>query len=301
MLHEQMPGRSIGVLVRANDMVAELIYRLRESGINASEEGGNPLTDSASVLTVLAAFTLADHPGDGVARFHLAGSPLGKVLGLEPETTGNRSDNSSHANLVARQLREEISVNGYGPTAERLARELTPYCTERELWRLQQLVQEAFHYDRLTPNAQTRLRPQRFVDYIDDEFKAADASSAQIRVMTIHQSKGLEFDLVVFPVWESRNGWFVGSDSVIVGRPSPVDRIDLVCRMANRKIRTMLPDEFQDAYNENRGREVFDNMCVLYVALTRAIHATHVVLSFGAKRKIRLRRDSAFNSDTRTE
>lgn len=284
-LHRKMPDRSIGVLVRANELVAQLIYMLREADINASEEGGNPLTDSASVLTVLAALTLADHPGDGVARFHLAGSPLAEDLGLDVETAAQRSENQARAHSVSQQLREEISVSGYGPTVERLARVLTPHCTRRELWRLQQLVQEAFHYDRLTSSVHTRLRPQRFVDYIRDEFKASDASAAQIRVMTIHQAKGLEFDVVVLPVWESRNGWFVGRDSVIVGRPSPVERIDLVCRMASQNHRALLPEEFQRAYDETRRREVFDNMCVLYVALTRAIHANHIVLPFNAKKE----------------
>ena len=284
-LHQQMPDKSIGVLVRANDLVAELIYMLREAGINASEEGGNPLVDSAAVLTVLAAFTLADHPGDGVARFHLAGSPLAESLGLNAETLEAKVDNQTNANQVSQRLREEISAAGYGALAERLARILTPMCTERELWRLQQLVQEAYHYDRQTTTSETRLRPQQFVDYIHDEFKATDVSAAQIRVMTIHQSKGLEFDVVVLPVWESRSGWFVGREPVIVGRPSPVEPIDLVCRMANQRLRAMLPSEFQAAYDETRGREVFDNMCVLYVALTRAIHATHVVLPFGAKKE----------------
>ena len=284
-LHGQMPDKSIGILVRSNDMVAQLIYMLREAGINASEEGGNPLTDSASVLTVLAAFTLADHPGDGVARFHLAGSPLADALGLNPETAESRSENAANANSVSQQLRQEISVSGYGPTTERLARILTPHCTERELWRLQQLVQEAFHYDRQNQAAEIRLRPHQFVEHINDEFKASDVSAAQIRVMTIHQSKGLEFDIVVLPVWESRNGWFVSTDPVIVGRPSPVENIDLVCRMTNKNLRPMLPPEFQQAHDETRSREVFDNMCVLYVALTRAIHATHVVLPFNAKKE----------------
>src|SRR5262249_10930770 len=38
--------RSIGVLVRKNAAVARLIYELRTRGVFASEEGGNPLTDS---------------------------------------------------------------------------------------------------------------------------------------------------------------------------------------------------------------------------------------------------------------
>ena len=67
--------------MRKNDSVARLIYELRQLDVPASEEGGNPLTDSAAVNVVLSALRLADHPGDTVARFHLANSPLGPALG----------------------------------------------------------------------------------------------------------------------------------------------------------------------------------------------------------------------------
>ena len=70
------PGQSVGVLVRRNKTVAQLIYELRQLRVPASEEGGNPLTDSPAVQVVLSLLKLADHPGDTVARFHVAQSPL---------------------------------------------------------------------------------------------------------------------------------------------------------------------------------------------------------------------------------
>ena len=52
-LHEQTPELGIGVLVRRNKAVARLIFELRLRGIDASEEGGNPLTDSPAVQVIL--------------------------------------------------------------------------------------------------------------------------------------------------------------------------------------------------------------------------------------------------------
>ena len=49
----RLPSCRVGVLVRTNKTVGRLIYELRRRGVEASEEGGNPLTDSAAVLTVL--------------------------------------------------------------------------------------------------------------------------------------------------------------------------------------------------------------------------------------------------------
>ena len=282
-LHEQMPDRSIGVLVRKNETIGELIYQLRDAGIPASEEGGNPLTDSAAVEIILSLITLADHPGDGIARFQLSHSPLAEPLGLAPETKQNQKENLAAADAASESLRAELLVNGLGFTVEKYARMISPSCTPRELSRLQQLVQEAFNFGGSQDETRIQLRPLHFVNHIRNEFKASDESSAQVRVMTIHQSKGLEFDIVVLPMPYENNAWFSRQSDVIVGREDATSPINLVCRLANENVRNLLPVEFRDAFDETRRREVRDNLCVLYVAMTRAIHATHVVMSYGCK------------------
>ena len=67
------------------------------------------LTDSAAVRIVLSALTLADHPGDTAARFHLVHSPLGKHLGL----ADHRDDGSSWQ--VAANLRQMLLADGNYP------------------------------------------------------------------------------------------------------------------------------------------------------------------------------------------
>ena len=282
-LHEAMPDRSIGVLVRKNQTIGELIFMLRGAGISASEEGGNPLTDSAAVEILLSLMTLADHPGDGVARYHLSHSPLAETLGLEPETKQNQWENVSAAGEAAEELRAELLSHGLGFTTERYARQLAETCTKRELSRLQQLVQEAFNFERAQDQPRMRLRVENFVKHIRHEFRASDESSAQVRVMTIHQSKGLEFDVVVLPMLFEERGWFGSNSEVIVGRDHPTSPINLVSRLVNSDVRNLLPENFRLAFDENRRRVARDNLCVLYVAMTRAIHATHVVMSYGCK------------------
>ena len=128
-----------------------------------------------------------------------------------------------------------------------------------------------------------RLRVENFVKHIRHEFRASDESSAQVRVMTIHQSKGLEFDVVVLPMLFEERGWFGANSEVIVGRDHPTSPINLVSRLVNSDVRNLLPENFRLAFDENRRRVARDNLCVLYVAMTRAIHATHVVMSYGCK------------------
>ena len=137
-LSEAIPEhQTIGVLVRTNDEVGELIFRLQQAGIAASEEGGNAITDSAAVEIILSAICLADHPSDDLARFHVSHSPLADEFGLKPEDDVTQSENKLAVARGAADMRARLVRNGYGPTVEALARKLTPTCTRRELIRLQ--------------------------------------------------------------------------------------------------------------------------------------------------------------------
>ena len=275
------PEHSVGVLVRTNEEVGELIFRLQQEGIPASEEGGNAITDSAAVEYILSAISLADHPGDDIARFHVSHSALAESLGLVPENTKTQSINRRAASQGAADLRRRLIQDGYGPTVEVLAKILAPHCTGRELLRLQHLVRIA--YATVSDSNRWELRPRHFVEYIRREIKVADQSGAQVRVMTIHKSKGLEFDSVVLPMKYVTNGWFGISHPVVVGRDAPTDPIDTACRFVGEPFRNLLPENFQQIFANDRQRLVREALCVLYVALTRAVHSTHVVASYSAK------------------
>ena len=51
-IHRDHPDASIGVLTRNNKGVAQMIYLLDQLGLDVSQEGGNPLTDSIAVELV---------------------------------------------------------------------------------------------------------------------------------------------------------------------------------------------------------------------------------------------------------
>ncbi len=263
-LVDQAPGRSIGVLMRRNDGVARLIYELRKLDVPASEEGGNPLTDSAAVNVVLSLLRIADHPGDTVSRFHVAHSPLGATAGLEDY----RDD--AAARRVSLQVRQALVQHGYGATIQGWTRALAPHCSRRELSRLEQLVDKAYDF-----NATATLRADEFVAFVEST-KVADPIPADVRVMTIHQAKGLQFDIVVLP---ELDGDIVGQpDLVVTHRDDCTLPVDCVCRYASADIQQLLPASFQRMFEDATDRAVTESLCVLYVALTRAIHGLYALI-----------------------
>ena len=64
-LSQDIPSASIGVLVRTNAAVARMIYELRRRNVDASEEGGNPLTDSPARPVA----DVASDPGRSSGRY----------------------------------------------------------------------------------------------------------------------------------------------------------------------------------------------------------------------------------------
>lgn len=264
-LHRQDPRASIGVLVRTNKVVSYLIAALRQLKIPASGEGGTPLTDTAPVNALLALFKMADHPGDRLARYHVAQSPVGEVVEYTTHQAG------AEANRLARRIRGRLMRDGYGATLDGWIRGLEPACDERERARLLQLVELGFLWD-----GQRTLRPGDFVRFVEGQ-RVEDPSGASIRVMTVHQSKGLQFDVVVLPQLNPSLEKGGAQDPVVPLRDRTSGRVVRVYPATDQGTRALFP-ELQKAHAQERGRRLRDELSILYVAMTRARYALHMVV-----------------------
>lgn len=264
-LHRGAPGAEIGVLVRRNKTVARLIHELRARGVEASEEGGTSVDDAAPVAAILALLRLADHPGDRIARYHVASSPLGPAVGY----TDHRDDPGGRA--LAARVRRRLLGDGYGPTLSDWAEEVGPAVSASELRRLEQLVELGFRWE-----GRATLRPGDFVRFVVSE-TVEDPLSTPVRVMTVHQAKGLEFDVVVLPELD---------DSIRTGRvetalPERDPDTGLVRRVfpaVESRFRPLFP-EMETALAQDRRASVRDELSWLYVGITRARHGLHLLMS----------------------
>jgi ATP-dependent exoDNAse (exonuclease V) beta subunit len=284
-LRAQAPGRTIGVLTRKNSTVARIMLELRDLGIRASEEGGNPLTDSAAVAAVVSLLRLADHPGDRIARYHVARTPLGEVVGLVDHDDRGAAERAAHG------LRRRLLEDGYGRTLDALARRIAGACDARDRRRLGQLAELGFRYD-----ARAALRTTDFVSLVESE-RVEDPTAADVRVMTVHQSKGLEFDIVVLPELDVTLSGRGGGSSLSY-RPHPAGRATRAFPYVGEATRALFPDlpQLHAAAEQAAAARWRDGLSGLYVALTRARHALHILVKPDLNGKNELKESSACTS-----
>lgn len=264
-LAAQAPEATIGVLTRKNATVGRLIFELHHRRLDASEEGGNPLTDSAAVQLVLSLLTLADHPGHTIARYHVASSPLGPAWNYLDHTDLARTQD------LALSIRQRLLEAGYGGLVHQLLSQLGPACDRREERRLIQLAGLADEFDTLFPS----LRPSEFVAYVEQQ-RREEPTNARIRVMNVHQSKGLEFDIVVLP---QLDGNLLTPPRYVTRSAAPGEAPDLVALYRNETHFQTLGGSLLEAREQTLNRILQEQLCLLYVAMTRAIRSLHMIIS----------------------
>ena len=271
-LHQKTPSAEIGVLMRTNKGVARIVHQLTSLGIPASEEGGTPPTDSAVVLAMMSLLHLASHPGCMVSRYHVALSPLGPLFDL------THWQDAAAAHRTSLAVRNQLLDVGYGDMLQWLADEMQAHCSARDQVRLQQIVAEGRRFDQMPS-----LNPADFVVLLENA-RFSRSASAPVRVMTVHQSKGLEFDVVVAP---ELNVSLMHSPDLATGRQTATAPLDDICIWLDKDLRYLLPERVQRAFQQTIADGVRGSLCLLYVTLTRAIHALHILVPADTKKKTR--------------
>jgi ATP-dependent exoDNAse (exonuclease V) beta subunit len=262
---EESRDASVGILMRERKHIPGLIHALRRKGIDASGEGGNPLTDSEAVLAFLSLLHLADHPADKAAAFHVASSRFGAYVELAKDAGRERRRE------LARAIRTRLATEGLGAVCAGYALQVAgdPLWSAWDQARFAQLSELAFAFEE-----SAGLRPSNFVDHVRSE-RVESPGGARVRVMTIHGAKGLEFDAVILP--ELHKDLVGQRSSLLVDRPQPDGPITTVSVSPNKALLAAEP-ELRMIYDGTTARMFEEGLSTLYVAMTRAARRLDLIV-----------------------
>jgi ATP-dependent exoDNAse (exonuclease V) beta subunit len=251
-------GLECAILVRTRDELARYVALLKGEGIPVAAEGKiNPClaTNLGVVLLSLAKFVAC--PLDVISRGHLVASPLGSLLGTDDDAlrlpllsaAAGQGFAATFRDLVARAAREEnIAVQD-----------------------AEDFLAAAADYDASRSDAGDW---RSFINFIEHRALEESEAPGAIRVMTIHNSKGLGVDMVILPELGGKAMTeFRDSSGVVLHRDAGGD---VRWGMAlPRKEFCEADPVLREAREEMRGRQSYEALCVLYVAMTRAKHALY--------------------------
>lgn len=262
---------SCGILVRSKADGIELKEALVEREPAMKEqviwEGDESIGSDRLVTALLALLVYLQHPGDRLSREVVAMSqPVRHLLPSGPE--------------ALQRLAARLHHNGFQPV-------LREWLQQLELKSLVWNEPEIERYDyRSNGNVETLLtaaaafdgsgQPPDSLDFRDfvSRYKISDtALGNKIRIMTIHNSKGLGFDVVFYPMVNGRH------DNL---RSVPLDGFAAAADgrwllYQPREEGGTVP-EIRRALERRHADESFEDLCVMYVAMTRAKYGMYVLL-----------------------
>ncbi|MFH1530991.1 MAG: UvrD-helicase domain-containing protein [Pseudomonadota bacterium] len=263
-------GLSVAVLVRNNAPGKAIADHLRAAGLPAVWEGDAPVADNSLVTSILSLARVADHPGDVLAWEHLRMGPLWP--GIEADTGGDRS-------VLVTRLLDRIHAGGF----EALVREWTKrWARSAPLDPFLAARAEALATAAREVDGAGETRCLEFIDFVRERATRDLPVRGAITVLTMHRSKGLQWDHVILPDLQASRGSGGGPD-LLVDRAGDLERTPrwvlsrpprAVCGADPELLRHL---EAADA------EEWYEQLCLLYVAMTRAKRGLDVVLTAPSK------------------
>ncbi len=251
-------GLSCAALKRDNRSVVALASLLQAEGIPVSVEGkSNPCVDNPLGSAVVAAFRWLASPGDELAGVMLAGSVLGQTL-LEEGRQAFRE----------RSMRE-IAAAGFADTIRgwlgRIDLIDEPFLASRAV----DLLEAAAEFDADRGSADGI---HAFLDFLDGWRVQEAESSNVVRVMTVHQAKGLTFDMTVVSGLDALSRDRL-SGTLALGGDDPKTWGLL---MPKREI-AEADEVLREAREAATAEAFYGSLCTLYVAITRPSYGLYVV------------------------
>ena len=287
----------IAILVRSKSNIQDIVNALLQSfgnEINIVSDEAFRLDASLSVNIIVIAMHLLTHPDDVLTRGKLVKLYNQEVLKKPLTDTDllvsiNESNNIDTKNIDKKERRKLATEQQMAKLNSQLPPE---YVANRELllglpivdlvdklfmlFGLDQLEGQSSYICTLYDTLNDFLKDHTadIDDFINEWENSLSSKTIQsdeiegIRIMTIHKSKGLEFDNVIIPFcsWEMEKKGTLWCETK--NKPAPYNKLPLLPIDFSRD--KLIGTVFEDDYKEEHFQNIVDNLNLLYVAFTRA-------------------------------
>ena len=287
----------IAILVRSKSNIQDIVNALLQSfgnEINIVSDEAFRLDASLSVNIIVSAMHLLTHPDDVLTRGKLVKLYNQEVLKKPLTDTDllvsiNESNNIDTKNIEKKERRKLATEQQMAKLNSQLPPE---YVANRELllglpivdlvdklfmlFGLDQLEGQSSYICTLYDTLNDFLKDHTadIDDFINEWENSLSSKTIQsdeiegIRIMTIHKSKGLEFDNVIIPFcnWEMEKKGTLWCETK--NKLAPYNKLPLLPIDFSRD--KLIGTVFEDDYKEEHFQNIVDNLNLLYVAFTRA-------------------------------
>lgn len=271
ILREVQPlkrGLDCAILVRTNDELARYVAVLKREGIPAAAEGKtNPCLATPAGVALHALIRSIACPADVIARAHAEASPWRKVIG-------------SDFAVFAAEARCDAAAVGFAPMVRAwIARaQAAAIIAEQEL---DAFISAASDFDAMAAMAGDW---SGFVRAIAHRTLEESETPGAVRVMTVHQAKGLGVDVVILPELGGKAMSEFRDDAGIALHRDDQGKVQWGLSLPKKDLCEADP-VLCEAREQMRARQSYEALCVLYVAMTRAKKALYCVAAKGRNDK----------------
>ncbi len=282
LMDKGVTPRQIAILVRSNRMIPAIAdyFALQLPEVRIVSDEAFRLDSSAACTLIVQALHLLTHPDDMLAQATIVKLYHRAVLHEQLTDDQLFQQNTPLSTLLPETFSlhtEELLQMSLYELAERLF----------TIFQLQTLTDESGYvcafFDQLSQFCQDNTTDiDSFIREWDETIGAKTIQSTEtdgIRILTIHKSKGLEFDNVIIPYAD----WRLEMPDFLWCQPQeePFSALPLVpVDYSEKQMRgTVYEHDYLDEHLQN----TVDNLNLLYVAFTRASHNLFVIGRRAAK------------------
>ena len=278
---------SVAILVRVNKTATALaeslraLARIEKTDLPITMDGKLEPAKSMAFAVYSQLLRLAYHPGDRLAREFLSMTVLSGPAPENPEKTHMRTIGlkgfseilgvpvSALPDAVRGQIRQE----GLAAFTQTFIDAFQAHLTDFDLSRMNAVRDRALDF---------QGSADEFLDLMKNVAASENSVGNTVQIMTVHKAKGLGFDIVFLPDLEPSRGGGSVLPEYCAADEDPAKDGGWINYLPVNAVSELIPP-YRNFLKDKKTRDVQEEACTLYVALTRAKRAMYLLTNLPKK------------------